>query len=77
MKPAGTKARALLGKLERLADPANGATPDEIAAARRKLQRLKDRFDFSAAPPAETLDIFAGIRRRRPSRRAAHVPTTA
>ena len=35
-KQANAKARDLLGKLERLADPANGGTPDEIATANRK-----------------------------------------
>jgi hypothetical protein len=75
MRPANTKARDLLGKLERLADPANGGTPGEIAAARRKLQRLKERLDFSARAPGETLDIFAGLRFTRSVRRAAHVHT--
>lgn len=77
MKPANAKARALLGKLERLADPANGGTPDEIATARRKLQRLRHRFDFSDPEPDELdqLDIFAGIQSRRPARRTAHVHT--
>jgi hypothetical protein len=75
MKPANTKARALLGKLERLADPANGATPDEMAAARRKLHRLKSRFDFSGPAPDETMDIFAGLQFKRHVRRAAHVHT--
>src|ERR1051326_45117 len=75
VKPASAKARALLGKLERLANPANGGTPDEIQAARRKLQRLRGRFDFSAPDPGETMDIFAGIRATRLSRRAAHVHT--
>jgi hypothetical protein len=75
MKPANTKARALLGKLERLADPANGGMPDEIAVARKKLQRLKDRFDFTAPAPAETMDIFAGLKFKRKTSRAAHVHT--
>jgi hypothetical protein len=75
MKPANTKARALLGKLERLADPANGGTPGEIAAAKRKLQRLKDRFDFTAPAPGETMDIFAGLKWKGNIRRAAHVHT--
>jgi hypothetical protein len=75
MKPANTKARALLGKLERLADPANGGTPDEIAAAKRKMQRLKDRFDFTGPAPDETMDIFAGLKFKRKTSRAAHVYT--
>ena len=75
MKTANTKARALLGKLERLADPANGGTPDEVAAAKRKLQRLKGRIDFTAPAPAETMDIFAGLKFKRHTGRAAHVHT--
>ena len=75
MKPANTKAHALLGKLERLADPANGGTPNEIAVASRKLQRLKGRFDFTAPTPAETMDIFAGLKLKRKFGAAAHVHT--
>jgi len=75
MKPATAKAHALLGKLERLADPANGGTSDEIAAANRKLHRLRSRFDFSEPAPAETMDIFSSIKVNRVSRRAAHVHT--
>jgi len=75
MKTANTKARALLGKLERLADPANGGTPDEVAAAKRKLQRLKGRFDFNSPAPTETMDIFAGLKFKRNTGRAAHVHT--
>lgn len=75
MKPANPKARALLGKLERLADPANGGTPDEIATARHKLQRLRSHYDFSEPDPEalEQLDIFAGIHSQRPARRTVHV----
>jgi hypothetical protein len=65
----------LLAKLERLANPANGGTPDEIAAAKRKLERLKGRFDLSAPAPAETMDIFAGLKFKRKTSRAAHVHT--
>lgn len=67
----------MLGKLERLADPANGGTPDEIAAADRKLQRLRSRYDFSKPDPAEheSLDIFSHIHRTRSPRRTAHVHT--
>src|SRR5512136_1268888 len=75
MKPANAKARDLMGKLERLADPANGGTPDEIAAANRKLQRLKARFDFSGPAPAVTMDIFAGLKVKRAARNAAHIYT--
>ena len=58
MKPANTKARVLLGKLEHLADPANGGMPDEIAAAKRKLQSLKHRFDFTSKGSEVTIDVF-------------------
>jgi hypothetical protein len=77
MQPATKTARALLGKLERLADPANGGTPDEIAAANHKLERLRMRYDFSAPDPAELeqMDIFKGIRPKRLARRAAHLYT--
>jgi hypothetical protein len=75
MKPANTKVRALRDKLERLANPANGGTPDEIAAAKRKLQRLQGRFDFTGPAPAETMDIFAGLIFKRNISRAAHVHT--
>ena len=77
MKPANTKARALLGKLKRLADPANRGTPDEIAAANRKLQRLRSRYDFSKPDPAEheSLDIFSWVHSTRRTRRTAPVHT--
>ena len=77
MKPANQTARALLEKLERLADPANGGTPDEIATANHKLERLRNRYDFSAPDPAANgqMDIFAGIRSKRKARRAAHLYT--
>lgn len=70
MKPADTRARALHGKLERLADPANGGTPDEIATANRKLHRLRSRYDFSQPNPADldSLDIFAARFSRRQTR---------
>lgn len=75
MKPANSKVHALLAKLERLANPANGGTPDEIDVATRKLQRLRHRFDFSAPLPGETMDIFAGLTPKRIVRRAVHVHT--
>jgi hypothetical protein len=75
MKTPNAKARALLEKLQRLADPARGGLPDEIAAANRKIERLKARFDFSGPAPSETMDIFAGINVNRRFRRAAHVHT--
>ncbi len=73
MKQANTKARELLAKLGRLADPANGGTPGEIEAATRKLQRLKSRIDFTGPAPEETMDIFSGIKFKRSAGRAAHV----
>ena len=77
MNPANAKARALLGKLERLVDPANGGTPDEIVAATQKLERLRNRYDFSDLDPAEVdqMDIFAGISSKRKTRRTSHVYT--
>lgn len=73
MKPANIKARALLAKLERLADPANRGTPGEIAAAKLKVAWLKARFDFGAPQADNTKDIFAGFKFTRRSSRAAHV----
>jgi hypothetical protein len=75
VKPATAKARALLGKLERLADPANGGPPGEIAAAKRKLQRLRSHYDFSKQDPGErdTLDIFSGIHLTRSARRTVRI----
>jgi hypothetical protein len=75
MKPANTKARELLTKLERLANPANGGTPHEVASAARKLQRLKGRFDFTAPAPGETMDIFARLKVKRCIGHAAQVHT--
>jgi hypothetical protein len=62
MKPANTKARALLAKLERLSEPANGGTDGEVANAKRKLATLKARFDFNAPDPNCAKDIFAGFK---------------
>ncbi len=73
MRPANSKARALIEKLQRLADPANGGTAGEIDVANRKLARLKALFDFSTPRSEETLDIFAGIKAKRTARRASHV----
>jgi hypothetical protein len=75
MKPANAKAWDLLGKLERLADPANGGTLPEIEVANHKLQRLKSRFDFSGGRTRETMDIFAGLKVKRTVRPAAHLYT--
>lgn len=65
----------MLGKLERLADPANGGPPGEIAAANRKLQRLRSHYDFSKPDPGErdTLDIFSGIHLTRSARHTVRI----
>ena len=56
MKPATPKARALLAKLEALAERGiNG----EKAAAQAKLSKLKARYDFTA-PDKTTEDLFKG-----------------
>jgi hypothetical protein len=75
MKLADHRARALLGKLQRLADPANGGTPDEIAVANRKLQRLRSRYDFTKPDPADldSLDIFAAQFSRRQVRHSSRL----
>jgi hypothetical protein len=61
LKPATTKARAMLKKLEALAER---GIDGERLAARRKIARLKARFDFSGPAPAETPDLFRGAFRR-------------
>ena len=57
LKPANSKARALLKKLLALAER---GIDGEKASAQRKIRRLKARFDFSAPEPAETPDLFSG-----------------
>lgn len=57
LKPANTEARAMLRKLEALAER---GVDGEKFAAQRKIARLKARFDFAAPGPAETLDLFRG-----------------
>ena len=57
LKPANSKARALLRKLLALAER---GIDGEKASAERKIRRLKARFDFSAPAPAETPDLFSG-----------------
>jgi len=57
LKPANSKARALLKKLQALAE--RGIDGEKIEA-QRKLSRLKARFDFSGADPVETPDLFSG-----------------
>lgn len=56
MKPANTKARALLAKLEAMAERGINGERD---AAKAKLDRLKARFDFSASDPNGP-DLFKG-----------------
>jgi hypothetical protein len=57
LKPANSKARALLKKLLALAER---GIDGEKTSAQRKIRRLKARFDFSAPDPAETPDLFSG-----------------
>jgi hypothetical protein len=57
LKPANSKARALLKKLLALAER---GIDGEKTSAQRKIRRLKARFDFCAPEPAETPDLFSG-----------------
>jgi len=57
LKPANSKARALLKKLLGLAER---GIDGEKTSAQRKIRRLKARFDFSAPDSAETPDLFSG-----------------
>ena len=57
LKPATAKARALLQKLQALADR---GIDGEKASARDKIARLKARFDFSGAAPEVLPDLFSG-----------------
>ena len=61
LKPASTKARAVLRKLQALAD--RGVDGEKLVA-QRKIARLKARFDFEARDPAETPDLFHGTFKR-------------
>jgi hypothetical protein len=61
LKPASTKARAVLRKLQALAER---GVDGEKFVAQRKIARLKARFDFDAPGPAETLDLFQGVFKR-------------
>jgi hypothetical protein len=54
LKPANSKARALLRKLHALAE--QGIDGEKISA-QKKIARLKARFNFTAAEPAETLVV--------------------
>ena len=61
LKPANSKARALLEKLQALADQ---GIDGERLSAQRKIARLKTRFDFGVPDPAETPDLFLGSYKR-------------
>jgi hypothetical protein len=56
-KPADAQARALLKKLEALAER---GVDGEKTSARAKIARLKARFDFTGADPVKTIDLFFG-----------------
>lgn len=58
LKPANSKARALLKKLQALVE--RGIDGERIQA-QKKLARLKARLDFSAPDPDETPDLFFGV----------------
>jgi hypothetical protein len=64
LKPAVSKARALLKKLLALAER---GIDGEKTSAQRKIRRLKVRFDFSAPEPAETPDLFYKRAREKPN----------
>jgi hypothetical protein len=57
LKPADSKARALLKKLRALAE--QGIDGERISA-QNKIALLERRFDFSAPDPEETPDLFSG-----------------
>src|SRR5580765_9103583 len=61
LKPATSKARAMLRKLEALADR---GVDGEKFAAQLKIEGLRARFDFGEPGPAETPDLFQGTFRR-------------
>jgi hypothetical protein len=61
LKTANSKARALLEKLQALAE--RGIDGERISA-QRKIARLKARLDFTAPDPAETPDLFLGSFKR-------------
>jgi hypothetical protein len=61
LKPANSKARALLTKLQALADRGIGG---EKISAQNKIARLKARFDFSFPDTADTPDLFSGSFKR-------------
>jgi hypothetical protein len=57
LKPANSKARALLKKLQALAE--RGIDGERISA-QKKVARLKARLDFTTPDPNETPDLFLG-----------------
>ena len=57
LKTANAKARALLNKLQALAER---GIDGERTSAQRKIARLKARFDFTAPDLSETPDLFLG-----------------
>jgi hypothetical protein len=57
LKPATSKARATLKKIQALAD--RGIDGEKLAA-QRKIDRLKALYDFDAPEAAETPDLFQG-----------------
>lgn len=61
LKPASTKARVVLRKLQALAE--RGVDGERLVAL-RKIARLKAKFDFDAPDPAETPDLFHGTFKR-------------
>ena len=68
LKPANSKARALLEKLQALAER---GIDGEKASAQKKIARLKQRFDFGIPDIAETPDLFQGS--FRPARKARRI----
>ncbi len=71
MKPSNDKARALLAKLEALAER---GIDGEKESAMRKLAKLKTKFDFNVAPEKKTEDLFSGMFQA-PSRGEIHFLT--
>ena len=61
LKTPNSRARALLSKLQALAER---GIDGEKTSAQRKIARLKARFDFTAPDPTETPDLFLGSFKR-------------
>ena len=61
LKSPNAKARALLKKLQALAE--RGVDGERISA-QKKIARLKARFDFTVPDPDEMPDLFTGSFRR-------------